>query len=267
MVLGAQVLGVGTAYTGLYYSWYKQYNTGQFDFFDDSEEWLQMDKAGHFVTAFHLARAGAGMYRWAGRNEEDAAKAGYFFSIAFLTGVEIMDGFSEGWGFSIADFRSNVAGASLFLFQDYFLKDKPISLKFSYHNSPFAQYRPELLGSSGTDRWLKDYNGQTYWLGLNLKSIMGRNCYIPEWVSLAFGYGAEGMTGGSRNPEKNAAGMQIPVFKRERQFYFSPDIDLWRIKWKSRWMEKICNTFGFIKVPLPALELKSGKMFFHPLYF
>ena len=51
---------LGGAYIGIsiytYYSWYYQYNTGKFHFFDDSREWLGMDKIGHFFSANILTK-------------------------------------------------------------------------------------------------------------------------------------------------------------------------------------------------------------------
>jgi hypothetical protein len=35
----------------------------------------------------------------------------------------------------------------------------------------YAQYRPNVLGSSLAEQILKDYNGQTYWLSVNLHSF------------------------------------------------------------------------------------------------
>jgi hypothetical protein len=46
---------------------------------------------------------------------------------------------------------------------------------------------------------LKDYNGQTYWLSVNLHSFY-KGSKIPKWLNLAIGYGANGMlTGNGEN--------------------------------------------------------------------
>jgi hypothetical protein len=53
--------------------------------------------------------------------------------------------------------------------------------KIFFHTRP---YRPNVLGSSlGTNA--KDYNGQTYWLSVNLHSFIK----APKWLNLAIGYG------------------------------------------------------------------------------
>ena len=40
---------------GLQYLWYKKYPKSSFHFFDDNDEWLQMDKMGHATTAYNIS--------------------------------------------------------------------------------------------------------------------------------------------------------------------------------------------------------------------
>jgi hypothetical protein len=76
-------------------------------------------------------------------------------------------------------------------------KEQRITPKFSFHTTQYAQYRPNVLGSSLAEQMLKDYNGQTYWLSVNTPSIKAQN---PKWLNLAIGYGANGMlTGNGEN--------------------------------------------------------------------
>ena len=52
------IILLSSTYAGIsvytYYSWYYQYNSGKFHFFDDSREWFAMDKVGHFFSAYSL---------------------------------------------------------------------------------------------------------------------------------------------------------------------------------------------------------------------
>ena len=81
-------------------------------------------------------------------------------------------------------------------------------LKYSYYPSPYAQYRPELLGRSFSESWLKDYNGQTYWLSFSPRSFM-ESSRFPAWLCLSLG-NSTGGTGGSANPQFNGAGELLP---------------------------------------------------------
>ena len=104
---------------------------------------------------------------------------------------------------------------------------------------------------------LKDYNGQTYWLSVNLASFMNKETRFPKWLNVALGYGAEGMTGGESNPPSFDEKGNPIYFDRYRQFYLSIDVDLTRIKTKSKFLKTVCNAIGFIKIPAPSIELNK----------
>ena len=54
---------------------------------------------------------------------------------------------------------------------------------------------------------------------------------------------------------------------RYRQFLFSLDIDLMRIKTKNKFISILSNVFGYVKIPFPTLEYSNEKFKLHPLYF
>ena len=57
-------------------------------------------------------------------------------------------------------------------------------------------------------------------------------------------------------------------FPRYRQLYVSLDIDLSRIKTKSKLLNTVLRTINFIKIPSPTLEFNSlNQIKFHPLFF
>ena len=185
----------------------------------------------------------------------------------YQTSIEVMDGFSSQWGFSWSDVGANTAGSLLFLSQQLAWKQQRIQFKFSFHNTPYAKYRPALLGENYSQHIFKDYNGQTYWLSTNIYSFLPSSSQFPKWLNISLGYGAEGMTGANQNP-LIVNGNSIPSFQRYRQFYLSPDIDLTKIKLRSPLLRTIFQTIGFIKFPAPAIEYNTkGKVKFRAFYF
>ena len=54
---------------------------------------------------------------------------------------------------------------------------------------------------------------------------------------------------------------------RQRQFLLSLDVDLNKIKTNSKLINSILHTFGFLKFPMPTIELRNGKLFMHPMYY
>lgn len=252
--------------TGLYQLWYKNYPQTHFHFFNDNDEWLKMDKMGHFTTAYYISKACYGSLKWTGLRENKSILYGGGMGIFYLTVIEVLDGFSSQWGFSAGDMTANTLGSSLFVGQQLLWHEQRIQWKWSFHGSPYAKYRPDLMGDRFLEKMLKDYNGQTYWLSINIKSFLKKENRFPVWLNLAVGYGAEGMTGAARNSTVYN-GIPVPPFERYRQLYISGDIDLSRIKTRSKTVNMILNAIGFIKFPFPALEFSRGKTMFHPLYF
>jgi uncharacterized protein YfiM (DUF2279 family) len=246
---------------GLNQLWYADYPRSSFKTIDDSSEWLQMDKLGHVFSAYQLTSFGASTLNWAGVRKKDQLLYGSILSLGFLTAVEVMDGFSEEWGFSWTDMAANVAGTGLYVGQELLWDEQRILLKYSFHRTHYAQQRPDKLGNGLAEEFLKDYNGQTYWLSANINSFLKIDG-IPNWLNLAFGYGADGMLTGEPND---------PLFlnqNRTRQYYFSLDVDLSRIKTNSNFLKTIFSVFNLIKVPFPTLELNSnGRVKMHYLYF
>jgi hypothetical protein len=259
---------IGTVVTiGLNYLWYKKFAHSKFHYFNDNNEWLNVDKVGHATTAYNIAAIQNDLMRWGGIRSGTAALIGTLTGLGFMSMIEIMDGHSEKWGFSKGDMLANIAGCVLFEGQQLLWHEQRISLKYSYHATIFPQYYPAELGSNGPQRMLKDYNGQSYWLSFNIASFLPSSSHFPQWLNLSAGYGAEGMIGAVKNP-KEVDGHPIPEFKRYRQFYLSFDTDLYRIDGLSPLASSLLEINRTIKTPAPALEWNSVEgLKFHPFYY
>ena len=246
---------------GLDQLWYADYPRSKFKTINDSGEWLQMDKFGHVFSSYQLGKVGANALNWAGVRKKDQLIYGSTLGLGFLTAVEVMDGFSEEWGFSWTDMIANTAGTGLFVGQELLWQEQRITLKYSFHRTRFAKLRPDKLGNGFAEEFLKDYNGQTYWLSANVNSFL-KTDKIPNWLNLAIGYGADGMLTGEPNDPLHLNQ------NRTRQYYLSLDIDLTRIKTNSNFLKTVFDVFNVIKVPFPAIELNSkGRVKLHYFYF
>jgi hypothetical protein len=260
LVSGSQALLYTGTLVGLNELWYKNYPRSKFHTFNDNEEWLQMDKVGHFTTAYYISRFGYESYNWCGIEHKKAIWLGGSLGFIYQGTIEMLDGFSSEWGFSWGDFAANTIGSLAFITQQLSWNDQRIVLKYSFRQSGYSYYRPNVLGSNLQENMLKDYNGQTYWLSANIYSFLNEESKFPKWLNIAIGYGANGMTGGNTNPVYIAANGNQIEFERYRQFYLSLDIDLSRIKTKSKLLTIILKSVGFIKIPAPALEFSRSKV-------
>ena len=224
-----------------------------------------MDKIGHITTVNYLSIINSKAYSWAGYNNKAATWMGFGISYGFLTAVEIMDGFSAGWGFSWGDIAANTIGGALFVAQQLTWKEQRMIMKFSYHPTEYADMRPEVLGETAMERVLKDYNGQTHWLSVNPQSFSKNKKILPRWLNFAVGYSADGMLGGASNVGDDYDFSHIP---RVRQFFFAPDIDFTRIRTRSKFLKTLFDVINLIKVPAPTLEVdQTGKVQFYWFYF
>jgi hypothetical protein len=252
------------ALIGLNQLWYADYPKSKFHFINDNSDWLQMDKVGHFYSSYQIGRFGAEMLQWSGASKKNQLIYGSGSGFAFLTAVEVMDGYSSEWGASTGDIIANASGTALYVSQELLWSEQRIIPKFSFHTTQYARYRPNVLGYSFTEQLLKDYNGQTYWLSLNLHSFL-KDSKIPKWLNLAVGYGAEGMISGNG---ENANLFLLPNNTRSRQFYLSFDVDLTKVKTNSHFLKTLFSVLNTLKIPAPTLEIKQlNQSKLHYIYF
>jgi len=247
--------------------WYKQYRGDGFHWQDDAGEWILKDKMGHLTTAYQVGEYGYRAMRKAGLSEKKAIWYGGSWGFVYMASIETLDGFSKGWGASPTDLLANTVGAGLFISQQAIWHEQRIRPKFSYHPSLYAQYRPDLLGENYWQRIIKDYNGQTNWLSVDIASFLKSDRHFPPWLCVSFGYGAKGMIGAYANPA-TYQGKTLPQFRRTSQFFLSFDVDWTRIHTSSSVLRFIFRTISFIKIPAPAIEYNpENGLIFHPIYF
>lgn len=274
LVTAINIVGYGGTLIALNRAWYKDERKTSFHTFNDSKEWLQVDKVGHGWTAYNMGRATTALWEWTGIPHNKAVWIGGLSGFVYLTGIEFLDAHSAKWGWSWSDIAANVAGSSLFMGQEFLWKEQRIQLKFSFHKKTYNELMLEeradyLYGKSFTERMLKDYNAQTYWFSVNIKSFFPKSNW-PAWLNIAGGYGADAMFGGFENswPAPNDDLVTRYDIPRKRQYYIAPDIDFTKIKTKSKFLKTTFFMLNAFKCPAPALMLDSkGKFKAYALYF
>ena len=274
-VIAANVVGYSAAMIGLYHAWYKDYPQSSFHTINDWHEWKQMDKVGHMYAAYVESRGSMELWRWTGIDRKKRIWIGGMSGAFYQTVIETLDGFSEQWGWSWGDFTANILGSGILVAQELAWDEQRIKLKFSFHlknySDPELQHRTEyLFGTGSAERYLKDYNGQTYWASANIKSFFPKS-KLPSWLGISVGYGAEGLFGARENYDEDENGNVIfdrRDIPRRRQWYLAPDIDLSKIKTKSKAVNFIFTFLSAFKFPMPSLEFNPhGKTKLYLLYF
>ena len=277
-----------TASIGLWNVWYKDFPLTSFHTFDDSGEWEDMDKVGHVFSAYIEGSNYYKAMRWTGLNHKKSILAGAIFGTVIQGTFEVMDGYSEKWGFSWYDIGANTAGVGLFAAQEFAWQEQRMVMKVStwrpdYSTTPLLsldgsasssleQRATALYGKSFWQVLVKDYNAQTLWLSINPRSFMKqKETKFPKWLNIAVGYGAENMFGGFANSWSEdgvAYALDTEAYPRYRQLYLSLDIDVTRLNIKNKYLRVLVNGLNWIKIPAPALELNTlGQVKFHPIYW
>lgn len=254
--------------------WYSGYSQRSFHTFNDSGEWLQMDKAGHIFSAYLLSKYSREIWRWTGLPRKQQIWIGGMSGLAYQSVIELLDAHSENWGWSWSDMAANTLGVAVMMSQELAWNEQRFQLKFSSfpvrYNDPVLKARAiDQFGHTWAERTLKDYNSQTYWLSLNLKSVMPES-RLPRWLNIAVGYSADNMFDDYSNHWTDAGGVyrNYTWLKRKRQLILSPDLDLTKIRTKHKGVKVLFQVLNMIKIPAPALELDlNGRLKMHALYF
>ncbi len=236
--------------------WYAPFNNHSFHLFNDGSNWMQMDKAGHAFTAYELTLHTNRIHTWASGKKQNWV--GSVYALGYLTTLELMDGFSEGWGFSIYDCLSNGLGTGFYLGQDWLWNEQRLLPKFSFSPSPYASLRPEVLGSSPIQQILKDYNGQTYWLSCPIGE------FIPcprklDFLCVSLGYSCDAKLVGDVDTWQQ--------YTAQRQYTFSLDIDLRKVARNKPKLNRVLSQFNCIKLPFPTVVFSKERTAFHWIYF
>lgn len=252
---------------GLNYVWYADFDKSKFHFFNDSKEWGQMDKMGHFYTSYQMSRVVGDMYQWSGVNHKKSAIIGSSYSFCYLLTFEVLDAYNSKWGFSWSDIGFNSIGSISYFSQAYFFNKQYVKPKFSFHKTGLAEIRPNALGNDFASRTLKDYNGQTYWLSFNPFTWSTNRIKIPKWINLSIGYSINNQLIGDGSTYVMVTENNTTIFDPYRQLFLSLDVDFEAIPTKSRALKMIFRTLNIIKIPFPAIEYSQHKLSFRPLYF
>jgi Predicted periplasmic lipoprotein (DUF2279) len=273
LVTIGNIAAYGGLLIGLNAEWYAKYPRSGFHFFNDNAEWLQVDKVGHIYSAYTESRASMEAWRWAGLPRKERIWLGGLSGVAYQSIIEVLDGFSSQYGFSPGDFAANIFGSGMFIAQEFAWDDQRIKFKFSFHRKNYGEADLDkradaIYGKTEIERFIKDYNAQSYWLSANINSFFS-NSKLPGWLSLSVGYGAEGMFGARSNIFVDANGNPIDRsdIKRYRQWYISPDVDFSKIRTNKKGLKILFFVLDAFKFPAPTLEYSKGSFKGHWIVF
>jgi len=215
----AVIGGIGAA-VGFYgaNSWWKDGFSGSFRTVD--EGWFGRntyagggDKTGHAYFTYTGARLLTRGFEAVGNDPGRSLRLGAWTSLGVMTGIEVIDGFSKRFRFSMEDAVANAAGAAFAVLVEVVPRiDALLDFRLLYQRSDDARRLGE------TDP-ISDYSGQTFLLALKADGIPRlREVPVVRYLELQVGYNARGY-------EPNDGTMNDP----HRRIYYGVGINLSRL--------------------------------------
>jgi hypothetical protein len=189
----ALIGGIGLT-VGIYgaNSWWKDGFSGSFRTAD--ERWFGRntyaggtDKAGHAFFTYAGARLFTRGFEAVGNDPGRALRLGTWTSLGVITGVEVVDGFSKRFRFSVEDAVANAAGAVFAVLAEKDPRvDALLDFRLLYRRSADARR------VGGADP-LEDYSGQTFLLAVKADGVPRlREIPVARYLELQVGYNTRG---------------------------------------------------------------------------
>ena len=249
------------------YDWYKGKPIVPFQFYNDADVYLQMDKVGHTYSSYLFSYAGYHWLRHAGVSKRNALIYGGGLGVMSMAPIEITDGLFEGWGFSWYDMIANAAGSGVVIGQALLTDDEPLKMKMTMWPSDEARVKGEdgtpanVWGDTFVEQFVNDYNNRTFWLSFQANKLFLPQ-YLPDWVSLSAGYGCSNLFDDRGSPTYfDGVKLPDPDEQRIRRYLVSLDVDWTKIPVESKFWSAILKGMFTVKLPFPALEVDSKGRF------
>jgi hypothetical protein len=143
------------------------------------------DKVGHSFAGYVLSDIYNSIYKKIGYSDEQANNLGALSSWSLLTFIEVGDGFSKDYGFSIQDETMNTIGVGLSYIRNKYpvLKDM-----FDYR----LEWFPSTYYKQGNSDPITDYSGQKNLIALKPAGILHSDNELLKVINLDFGFYTRG---------------------------------------------------------------------------
>jgi hypothetical protein len=105
-----------------------------------------------------------------------------------LTSIELVEGYSHS-GCSYKDILAKGIGTTLFISQELLWQEQRIIAKVSFKKLDFICSNPRKMQVL----IMREFDKETVWMSVNLHSFF-KNSKIPNWLNIAVGYDAEGVS-------------------------------------------------------------------------
>ena len=261
--IAATITGLAGAITALhiyqYHSWWANQRVG-FHVIEDPSYQADFDKVGHTFGAYYSAHFFDEAFHWTGMDSAQSTAFGALCGVIWEYYVETEDGFARDWGFSRGDAKSDLVGATFYLLRNRVPFLRNFNFKWFYvPTDKFLKNKPDIPGQ--TINFIEDYGGQSYYLTMDIHSMLPETMksYFPKWLNLALGVGGYNINSVNLNTSLGDA-----FIYRKKAFYISLDYDIEKIFPESEiaFLNFLRRTFNYWHFPAPAFRIYPDPRFF-----
>lgn len=252
-VASLTLIAYGAAYWLVFEKGWWDDEKSHFHFENDFDYALNLDKLGHFAAGVALGEGFYEGYHWAGASEFQAYLFAGLSAMATHIAIDVKDGYSPEWGFSIFDVLSGTLGGFLPMAERYVPLFKYVDLKWSYWINTKAYYR-----QSDTGIFTDDYCNQTFWASFKIYRMLpaAARQFYPSWLAIAAGLSIdEGVFTHDPHPH--------------REVYIALDYDLEAFRPQSRLARQAIKWLNYFKFPAPTVQVYPDVKWFwlYPIKF
>ena len=217
--------------------------------YDWDGNFRDQDKLGHAMGGYLLAEGGRELLEAACMSEKKATLWAVVYAAAFQMQIEVWDGTQARYGFSPPDLLFNTIGQGISLSHAYVKPMRAVMPTMSYARTQALKNTQANL-IPGDLRPTVDYSGQTYWLSVDVDTLLpkGAKRYWPDLLRFSVGHTITDFI----DP---ATGADI---RAQRRIMLSLDIDPLKLPGNAPWWVTIKKGLRHYHFPSPALEFRSG---------
>ena len=210
-----------------------------------NQDWkyaIGADKVGHFVFSSMATTVYDKLYGLSGLDSSSSVLWAAATVLTYQTYIEVRDGFSRDYGFSIADGIANVLGAGFPVAQRFIPELRPFQFQISYW--PSDDFRKGAYGAI-----IDDYTSTTHWLAVNVSDVLPRawGHDFPQWLGIAVGHSVDNLDG-------RGGGRHV--------WYLSLDWQPARIKGLPDWLRDVLDILHVYHLPAPAVRIAPDVRWF-----
>ncbi len=217
--------------------------------YDWDGNFRDQDKLGHMLGGYLLSEGGRELLKAACMSDKKAAIWGAAYSAAFQLQIEIWDGTQARYGFSPPDLLYNTIGQGLSLSHAFVPTMRAVMPTISYARTQ-ALKNTQAGRIPGDLRPTVDYSGQTYWLSVDVDTLLPTRArkYWPDLLRFSVGHTITDFIDPNTGADVRA----------QRRIMLTLDIDPVKLPGRSPWWVAVKKGLRHYHFPSPALEIRTG---------